>query len=139
MYARHWILAFGLVLATATVAGAVPINPAPGSVSCYCSCKAKDAGGAEMNYNKIIGGTEGTWSQSRASCQAFTGSSCSAQDSKGNWHTGKLQSCDTHVHSTPGSKRPQAPAADTLAPAPQAPDGGTNKLKLRLKQQRVTQ
>lgn len=139
MHARKWILAFGLVLATVPAAGAVLKDPAPGSVSCYCSCKAKDANGADMNYNKIVGGTEGTWSQSRGACQAFTGSSCTAKDGKGNWHTGELQSCDTHVHSARGSNRPQAPAADTLAPAPETPDGGTNRLKLRLKQQRVTQ
>ncbi len=139
MHARHWILAFGLMLAVAPEAGAVPKDPVSGSVSCYCNCKSVDAGGATMNYNKIIGGTEGTWSQSRASCQAFTGSTCTAQDSEGNWHTGELQRCDTHVHSTRGSKRPVAPAADTLAPAPKTLDGGTNKLRLRLKQQRVTQ
>jgi hypothetical protein len=139
MYARHWILAFGLVLATAPAAGAAQKDPVAGSVTCYCACNAEDANGAEMNYNKIIGGTVGNWTQSRGACQEFNGSSCTAKDSKGNWHTGKLKSCDTHVHSARGSKKPQAPAADTLAPATKTPSGGTNKLKLRLKQQRVTQ
>ncbi len=136
MSSRNWILSFCLALLTVPSADAAQKKPlVPGSVTCYCGCKAKDENGNEMNYHKIIGGTEGTWSQSRGACKEFSGSRCTAKDRAGNWHVGKLIKCDTHVHRVRGGNKPQAPAADTLAPTK---DGGSNRLKLRLKQQRLT-
>jgi|GEM_PF-4651386 len=126
-----------LVLATAQAAGAAQKDPVPGSVTCYCACNSETADGKETNYNKIIGGTEGTWTQSRSACQEYDGATCTAKDGKGNWHTGKLKSCDIHVHSERPGRKPQAPAADTLAPGTQG--GGTNKLKLRVQPKLLTQ
>ena len=128
-----------LVLATAQAAGAAQKDPASGSVSCYCSCRSVDENGDRTNYHKVIGGTEGTWTQSRSACQEFNGGNCRGRDRNGNWHPGKLTKCDIQVLSERPGKTPQAPAADTLAPGTETQGGGTNKLKLRVQPKLLTQ
>jgi len=139
MRTGYLIVSVCLVLATAPAAGAAQKDPVPGSVTCYCGCNAENENGDETNYNKIIGGTEGGWTQSRSACQEFNGASCSAQDRNGKWHYGKLKSCDTHVHSERPGRKPQAPAADTLAPGTETQGGATNKLRLRVQPKPLTQ
>lgn len=139
MRAGKMVLSVCLVLAMAPAAGAAQKNPASGTVTCYCGYNSVDENGNETNYHKIIGGTEGTWTQSRAACQAFNGATCVGQDRTGKWHTGILKACDILVHNERPDRKPRAPAADTLAPGTETQGGGTNKLKLRVQPKLLTQ
>ena len=119
MYSRDWILTFSLVLLMVPTAGAVPKDPAPGTVSCKCKCQYVDRLRQTIAQPKVVGSL-GKWSGTRTSCQAYTGSSCTVIHEDGSKVDGKLDKCNTHVHKKRPPLRPALKATPMRA-APSAP------------------